>query len=128
MCDTRRDLKKVKTTAVGEEAYRDISNKIKKSMNKAKEDWIEKQCTEVEESLSKNNSKKDDQIMKDLTRQKQSRVNTIQDKNGNCLTEDKDIISRWTEHCSEMYNHQTDDDRNVLISQDLSNEDNFLIL
>eukprot|EP00745_Piridium_sociabile_P019023 TRINITY_DN2876_c1_g1_i4.p1 TRINITY_DN2876_c1_g1~~TRINITY_DN2876_c1_g1_i4.p1 ORF type:complete len:404 (+),score=105.74 TRINITY_DN2876_c1_g1_i4:2-1213(+) len=97
-------------------------------MNRDREDWIEKQCTEVEDSLNKNNSRRAYEVMKDLTRQRKSRVSSIQDKKGNCLTEDKDIIGRWTEYCSELYNHQTHGDPSVLTSQESSNEDNFPIL
>ena len=86
MCDTRRVLKEKKHTTTGEEAYRDINNKIKQGMRDAREDWIQRQCTVIEENLSKNRSKKAFQTVKELTQQKQSRVSTIQDKEGNCLT------------------------------------------
>ena len=36
-------------------------------MKKAKENWIEEQCCEIEENLRKNNSKKAHQLVKDLT-------------------------------------------------------------
>ena len=36
----------------------------------------------------------------------QSRLNTVQDEQGRRLTEQQEIIGRWTEHCSELYNHQ----------------------
>ncbi|XP_068203759.1 craniofacial development protein 2-like [Palaemon carinicauda] len=58
MCDKRRELKKNKTTPTGATEYREINRKIGKSMNQAKEDWIGKQCTEIEEKLEKNNSRR----------------------------------------------------------------------
>ena len=36
-------------------------------MKKAKENWIGEQCSEIEENLRKNNSKRAYQLVKDLT-------------------------------------------------------------
>ena len=52
--------------------------------------------------------------MKDLTSEKQGRSSTIQDKSGKCLTEEKQILSRWTEYCSELYNYESCGDHTVL--------------
>ena len=76
-------------------------------MKEAKEKWIEEQCSEIEDNLNKNNSKRVFQVIKDLTSEKKGRINTIQDESGNCLTEEREIINRWTEHCTESYNSQT---------------------
>ena len=74
-------------------------------MKKAKEDWIDTQCKEIDACLNKNNSKKAYQLVKDLTSEKQGRSTTIQDKSGKCLTEEQEILSRWTVYCSELYNY-----------------------
>ena len=52
--------------------------------------------------------------MKDITSEKQGRTSTIQDKAGQCLTEEKEILSRWTEYCSELYNYESCGDNAVL--------------
>ena len=52
--------------------------------------------------------------MKDLTSEKQGGSSTIQDKSGKCLTEEKEILSRWTEYCSELYNYESCGDNTVL--------------
>ena len=79
-------------------------------MKKAKEDWIGAQCEEIETCLNKNNSKRAYQLVKDLTSEKQGRSSTIQDKSGKCLTEEKEILSRWTE----LYNYESCGDNTVL--------------
>ena len=43
-----------------------------------------------------------------------NRSSTIQDKSGKCLTEEKEILSRWTEYCSELYNYESCLDNAVL--------------
>ena len=76
-------------------------------MKKSKEDWIGAQCEETETCLNKNSSKNAYQVVKDLTSEKQGRASTIQDKSGKCLIEKQEILSRWTEYCSDLYNHES---------------------
>ena len=83
-------------------------------MKMAKETWIQGQCQEVEACLGKNNSKKAYQLVKDLTTEKQGKTTTIQDKSGKCLTEENEILNRWTVYCSDLYNCETDGDPTVL--------------
>ena len=46
-------------------------------MKKATENWIGEQCSETEENLRKNNSKRAYQLVKDLTTVKQEKVTTV---------------------------------------------------
>ena len=114
LCDERRDLKKKRYEAKGAKEYREANRRIQKTVKKAKEDWIGAQCEEIETCLNKNNSKTAYQLVKDLTSEKQGRSSTIQDKSGKCLTEEKEILSRWTEYCSELYNYESCGDNTVL--------------
>ena len=85
----------------------EIKKEIRTGMKEAKEKWIEEQCIEMEDNLNKNSSKRAFQVVRDLTSEKKGRINNIQDKSGNCLTEEREIINRWTEYCTELYNSQT---------------------
>ena len=87
-------------------------------MRMAKEERIQQERSEIEVNLSENNSKGAFQVMKDLTQQRQSRVSTVQDKQGNGLTDEQEIIGRWTEYCSELYNHPINEDSGVLTCHD----------
>lgn len=58
-------------------------------------------------SMEQNNSKRLYRLVKDLTAENQARSTTIQNKPEICLTEEQDILSRWTEYCPELYNHET---------------------
>ena len=58
-------------------------------MKKAKENWIGEQCSETEENLRKNNSKRAYQVVKDLTTVKQGKATTVQNRSGKCLTEER---------------------------------------
>ena len=83
-------------------------------MKKAKENLIGEQCSEIEENLRKNNSKRAYQLVKDLTTVKQGKATTVQDRSGKCLTEERQILNRWTEYCSELYNYKANGDPSVL--------------
>ena len=63
-------------------------------MKKAKENWIEEQCSEIEENLGKNNSKRAYQLVKDLIIVKQGKATTAQDRSEKCLTEERQILNR----------------------------------
>ena len=81
---------------------------------KAKENWIGEQCSETEENLRKNKSKRAYQLVKDLTTVKQGKASTVQDRSGKCLTKEQQILNRWTKYCSEPYNRKANGDPSVL--------------
>ena len=85
LCDQRRDLKKKRGQLEGAKDYRVIKRKIRTELKMAKETWIQGQCQEVEACFRKNNSKKEYQLVKDLTTEKQGKSTIIQDKSGKCL-------------------------------------------
>ena len=107
LCDQSRDLKKRRGEPEGAKDYIEIKRKISTEMKMAKETWIQGQCQEVEACLRKNNSKKAYQLVKDLTTEKQGKFTVIQDKLGKCLTEENEILNRWREYCSDLYNYET---------------------
>ena len=81
---------------------------------KAKGNWIGEQCSEIEENPRKNDRKRAYQLVKDLTTVKQGKATTIQDRSGKCLTEERQILNRWTKYCSELYNQKANGDPSVL--------------
>ena len=82
----------------------------------------------MEECLRKNNSRKAYQLVKDLTTEKQGKSTTIQDKSGKCLTEENEILNRWTEYCSDLYNYETDGDPIGLDCPQIPDEEHHPIL
>ena len=94
MCDKRRELKKNKKDPEGSKKYKEANNKVRSELRKAKEVWIEQQCTEIEQCLKRNNTKKAYQVTKDLTTTRKGRPTSIQNKDGKCLTEDQAILER----------------------------------
>ena len=97
-------------------------------MKKAKENWIGEQCSETEENLRKNNSKRVYQLVKDLTNVKRGKATTVQDRSGKCLKEERQILNRWTEYCFELYNHKANGHPSVLNCTQTDTEDDHPIL
>ena len=118
-----RDLKKKRSEAEGAKEYREANRRIQKAVKKAKEDWTGAQYEEIETCPNKNNSKRAYQLVKDLISGKQGRSSTIQDKSGKCLTEKNEVLSRWTEYCSELYNYESCEDNAVLDCSQPQEED-----
>ena len=123
LCEERRDLKKKRYEAEGAKEYREANRRIQKAAKKAKENWIDAHCEETETCLNKSSSKRAYQLVKHLTSEKQGRSSTIQDRSGKCLTEEQEILRRWTEYCSELYSYKNCDDNAVLDSSQPPKED-----
>ena len=116
LCAKRRKLKNKKNNKdrYGMQQYRAINQEMKKDTKKAKENWIGEQCQDIDDCLKKNNSKKAYKLVQDLTGTKQERTTTIQEIGGTRLTENEDILKRWTEYCSEQYIYRAAGDPEVL--------------
>ena len=82
----------------------------------------------MEAFLRKNNSKKAYQLVKDLTTDKQGKSTTIQDKSGKCLREENEILNRWTEYCSDLYNYETEGGPILLDCPLIPDEEHYPIL
>ena len=95
---------------------------------KAKENWIGEECSEIEDNLGKNNSKRAYQLVKDLTIVKQGKATTVRDRSGKCLTEERQILNRWTEYCSELYTYKASGDPSVLNCPQTDTEDDYPLL
>ena len=92
-------MRKKRFEPKGAEKSKKVNNNIKRCMKKAKENWIGEQCSEIEENLRKNKSRRAYQLVKDLTTVKQGKATTVEDRSGKCLTEERQILNRWTEYC-----------------------------
>ena len=58
-------------------------------MKKAKENWIEEQCSKIKENLRKNNTKRAYQMVEYFTIVEKG----VQDRSGKCLTEERQILN-----------------------------------
>ena len=76
LCDERKNLRK-RYEAEGAKKYREANKRVYKAVKKAQADWITAQCEEIVTCLYKNNSKRVNPLVKDLTSEKQGKSSTI---------------------------------------------------
>ena len=100
-----------------EQQYQEVHEKRERKKN-----WIGEQCCEIDENL-KNSSKRAYQLMKDLTTVKEGKATTVLDRSEKCLTEEQQILNRWTEYRSGLYNHMANGDPSILNCSQTHTED-----
>ena len=74
------------------------------------------------------NSKRAYQLVKDLTTVKQGKATTVQDRSGECRTDERQTPNQWIEYCSELYNYKANGDPSVLNCPQTDTEDDHPIL
>ena len=65
--------------------------------------------------------------MKDLTTVKRGKATAVQDRSGKCLTEERQILNRWTKYWSELYNYKANGDPSVLNTTQTDTKDDHPI-
>mgnify|MGYP006273469667 CR=1 FL=1 len=115
LCDKRRSLKKTKHSTPQDAAqYRETNNLVRKKMREAKEQWINEQCENIEAGMTKGNSKHAYDTLKKLTKAQQNKSSVIEDCSGNLLTENSAVLKRWSQYCSDLYNHPLQPDHSLI--------------
>ena len=94
----------------------------------AKEMWIQGLCQEVEACLRKSNCKKAYQFPKAVTTERQGKSTTIQNHSEKCLIGEHEILNRWTEYCTYLYNCKTEGGPTVRASPQMADEEHHPIL
>eukprot|EP00794_Sanderia_malayensis_P015552 gene15552-17137_t len=98
-----------KQNKCNESKYREFNKKIKVACKKAKEEWLDERCREIEELDKIGRTRQMYDKVKELTSGKKMGVyqSGINDKNGEALFDKEDIKKRWVEYIGELY----DDDQ-----------------
>ena len=111
LADQRREVKeKGLDSEEGRREYRDLSREIQKQIRSDKSEFIRQRCAEVEKNSASNNTKDMFKNIKLLTSKPSTKLNVVKDKDGNVLTEEDEIKTRWKEYCEELYASKDDDD------------------
>ncbi|GFR64464.1 craniofacial development protein 2-like [Elysia marginata] len=115
LCDKRMELRKRKFGSnVAMENYQLANKAVRKKMKEAKEKWIDDQYVAIEQGMSSGRWKQTFSTLKMLTKTFQPKKNLIEDKDGRLLTDNEDIMQRWSEYCSDLYNYELQPDLSIL--------------
>ena len=103
---TEEILKKMETRKIAKSLDPEKHNQLKKEVEreciKAKDEWWNGKCEEVEEHESRSMHKKIKEITGQRFRKRGS--NCMKSKDGKMLFNEDEIKSRWEEYVSELYN------------------------
>ncbi|KAL3860167.1 hypothetical protein ACJMK2_010325 [Sinanodonta woodiana] len=120
LADQRRAIKTKMSTRPQDEDLKQKNSQLKNVIsNKAKEcreEWFNKQCYEAEEANRKNDIRSLFQKVKTLKKgiKLNDKRGSIRDKDVNLLTKESDILQRWHEYGTSLYNAKIVIDESVL--------------
>ena len=95
------ERRKVKNTS--EERYRELDRSIREMCRERKEQWLGKMCEEVEQLKNVDSRLMAEKIREITGNRRTTRSTIVKDKNGNILTERKEVLKRWEEYVGELY-------------------------
>ncbi|XP_065182415.1 uncharacterized protein LOC135813130 [Sycon ciliatum] len=81
---------------------------------KAKAEWVEGPCKEIECDLKFKNIKKAYETISKLTTKPTVKSHVIENKDGELLTESKKVADRWAQYCSDLYTYNINPAMEVL--------------
>jgi len=109
MLETMWELRKWKNscTQKGKKNCRRLNNELRRTTDKAKENWWKEQCEELEELEKKGRNELIYQKVKSLTNKRtRNTTKVIKDKQGKELTDPKEKENLWKECIEELYDKE----------------------
>src|SRR6266576_1795586 len=114
--DERRKFKS-RTDEEGKKRYRKLNNELRRETEKAREKWLEEECKEIEELEKKGRTDLMYKRVKQTTWDKKCKVGRkceIEDKNGEIITDEKEVANRWKEYIEDLYNSHEKKNREMI--------------
>lgn len=94
--------------------YRKICNVVRTSARRDKQNWLEKQCEDIEQYAGEYKTREVFKMIKSISGKWHPRQTAIRDKHGNILMDREKIKDRWTEYCRELYSETEQTNRKLL--------------
>ena len=109
LIEERREMK-AKGFNISSALYKAKCKEIKRHVRQDKKKFILEQCQEMQNLNEKHKDRQLFNKVREMTREFQPSLKVIKNKQGEVLTENKEILDRWKEYCSEMYSAPQDSD------------------
>ena len=101
--EERRKWKSINSEE-GRRKYRALNNELRRITDKARENWWQEQCEQIENQQRRGNHESMYAKIKKITSEnKAPECNKIKDKNGILKTTPEEIRKRWKEYIEELY-------------------------
>ena len=88
--------------------YKAKCNEVRKSAREDKIKWIENICEDIERYHGEHRAREVHKMVRNINRKWQPRLSTIRRETREVLTERNEILNRWTEYCSKLYEENAD--------------------
>uniref|UniRef100_A0A8D8Z0H2 Craniofacial development protein 2 n=1 Tax=Cacopsylla melanoneura TaxID=428564 RepID=A0A8D8Z0H2_9HEMI len=122
MIEERRKWKSVSSDE-GKATYRRLKNEIVSKCRRAKEEYMNGICEEIDTELKVDNLDKAYGMVKKFFGEKKNKTTGIQDEKGQYLYDEEDVARRWKEYLEKLYGNE-DMDNEVLETEQLSDPEN----
>ena len=120
-----RDKRKARIENKKEE-YKKIKKEIRKKIRKEKREWLEQECAKITTANEQRKSKELFQQIKKVKGDKlYSRNQCIKDKDGNTLTDAKDVLNRWHDYGKGLFSYENREDAAEFPTENLEPEPLF---
>ena len=105
LIDERRSLKGKRNNENYNRRYKQLNNQIRREAIRAKEQWLEKRCKQIEALSTQGKIQQMYKNVNEFNKSENRSIssNAIKSKDDRLLTEPKDIKARWKEHIEELY-------------------------
>jgi hypothetical protein len=87
-----------------------LFNVVRKAARRDKEEWLQRQCQDIEKHTADNRSIESYKLIKQINRLWKPRQSATKDNNGKMLQSKEEIKERWTDYCSGLYNDSENSD------------------
>jgi len=84
--------------------YSSTDKSVKRSLRRDKREWLDKLAQEAQTSANNGNMKGVYDITKRICKERPKQIDSVKDKNGKLLTNEKEVKMRWKEHFHEVLN------------------------
>jgi exonuclease III len=115
-----RRMWKSRNSEEGRKNYRKLNNELRRETEKAKEEWWNNECKELEDLDQRGRSDLVYSKVRKLTESKKSgsRSVSIKDKDGRLLTDPEEIRKRWLEYVELLYDKKGKPEKNSMEVED----------
>ncbi|KAI5735643.1 hypothetical protein M8J77_020880 [Diaphorina citri] len=120
--NARRKMMNVNTRN-NAETYRDLRREAKKILKAKKRNALKQKIKEIDELSKENEQRKFYAAINRMKKGFQPRINTCKDVNGEIITDNENILKRWTQHFKDLLNEEETEPTSISNDHRLEDEE-----
>lgn len=105
------------------ETYRDLRREAKKILKAKKRNALKQKIKEIDELSKENEQRKFYAAINRMKKGFQPRINTCKDVNGEIITDNENILKRWTQHFKDLLNEEETEPTSISNDHRLEDEE-----